>query len=78
MYIYHVLINTLNTRIIHINLSTIFYTHIEDSPTKTIFLKHYVETHARTHTHNDCSRNYVLVGAEILWEEEGFQFGFKR
>ena len=40
-------------------------------------------TCARTHTHNthtDCSRNWVLilVGAKILWEEEGFQFGFKR
>ena len=30
--------------------------------------------------HNDCSRNWVLilVGVDILWEEEGFQFGFKR
>ena len=29
---------------------------------------------------NDCSRNCVLilVGVEILWEEEGFQCGFKR
>ena len=37
-------------------------------------------TCAHTHTHNDCSRNCVLilVGAKILWEEEGFQFGFKR
>ena len=37
-------------------------------------------THTHTHTHTDCSRNWVLilVGAEILWEEEGFQFGFKR
>ena len=36
--------------------------------------------HTHTHTHNDCSRNWVLilVGAKILWEEEGFQFGFKR
>ena len=32
------------------------------------------------HTHTDCSRNWVLilVRMEILWEEEGFQFGFKR
>ena len=41
-------------------------------------------THACTHTHThsdyDCSRNWVLmlVGTKILWEEEGFQFGFKR
>ena len=32
------------------------------------------------YTHNDCSRNWVpiLAGVEILWEEESFQFGFKR
>ena len=32
------------------------------------------------HTHNFSSRNWVLilVGAKILWEEEGFQFGFER
>ena len=37
-----------------------------------------METH--THAHTDCSRNWVLiqVRAEILWEEEGFQFGFER
>ena len=35
-------------------------------------------THA--HTHNDCSKNWVLVlvRMEIVGEEEGFQFGFKR
>ena len=37
-------------------------------------------THTHTHTYTDCSRNWVLilVRMEILWEEEGFQFGFKR
>ena len=35
MYIYHALINALGARIIHINLNTIFYTHVEDSPTKS-------------------------------------------
>ena len=36
--------------------------------------------HTHTHTPNDCSRNWVLilVGVEILWEEEGFQLGFKK
>ena len=36
--------------------------------------------HTHTHTYTDCSRNWVLilVRMEILWEEEGFQFGFKR
>ena len=62
---------------IHINLNMIFYTHVEHSPTKTIYMKYYTETH--THTH-DCSRSWVLilVGMKILGEEKGFQFGFKR
>ena len=34
-------------------------------------------TRARAHAHTNCSRNWVLR-MEILWEEEGFQFGFKR
>ena len=88
---------------IHINLNMIFYTHVEHSPTKTIYIKYYTHTHTHknnnttnmyththslshthththTHTHNDCSRNWVLilVRIEILREEEGFQFGFKR
>ena len=35
--------------------------------------------YVQAHTHNH-SGNWVLtvVEAEILWEEEGFQFGFKR
>ena len=37
-------------------------------------------THTHTHTHNDCSKNWVLilVEVEILWEEDGFQSGFKK
>ena len=56
-YIYHVLINTLSAHVIHTNLNTIFYTHVEHSPTKTIYIKYYMETHThtctqtRTHTH---------------------------
>ena len=75
MYIYHVLINALSTHIIHINLNMIFYTHVEHSPTKTIYIK-YTHTHThtqkknalQTHTHSDCSRNWVLmlVRMEIL------------
>ena len=55
-YIYHVLINALSTHMIHINLNTIFYTHVEHSPTKTIYIRYYMETHiiiyihTRTHT----------------------------
>ena len=41
MYIYHVLINALNAHMIHINLNMIFYTHVEHSPTKTIYIKYY-------------------------------------
>ena len=39
MYIYHVLINALSAHMIHINLNMIFYTHVEHSPTKTIYIK---------------------------------------
>ena len=86
-----------------INLNMIFCTHVEHSPTKTIYIKYYTEkqTHTptytqtvmnsnvydtdqyytcvRTHT-NTTSRNWVLIliGLKILWEEEGFQSGFKR
>ena len=83
MYVYCALINALSAHTIHIKLNTILYTHIERSPTKTIYIGYYMETHTHTHTHthtNDHSRNWVLtlVGVEILWEEEGFQFGFER
>ena len=54
MYIYHPLINALSAQIISIiNLNTTCYTHVEDGPTKTIYIRHYMETrtHARTRTH---------------------------
>ena len=38
MYIYHALINALSAHMIHINLNMIFYTHVEHSPTKTIYI----------------------------------------
>ena len=41
MYIYHVLINALSAHMIHINLNMIFYTHVEHSPTKTVYIKYY-------------------------------------
>ena len=53
MYIYHTLINALSTHMIHINLNTIFYTHVEHSPTKTIYIRYYVETNKHTHTRHD-------------------------
>jgi len=65
MYIYHALINTLSTHMIHINLNMIFYTHVEHSPTKTIYIKHYKKIKNKnmhyTHAHTDCSRNWVLI-----------------
>ena len=50
VYIYNALINALSAHIIHINLNTIFYTHAEDSPTETIYIMHYMETHNHTHS----------------------------
>jgi len=49
MYIYHALINALSAHMIHINLNMIFYTHVEHSPTKTIYIKYYLK-HTHTHT----------------------------
>ena len=50
MYVYPVLINALSAHMIHINLNKIFYAHVEHSPTKTIYIKYYIETHTHTHT----------------------------
>ena len=62
MYIYCAFINALSAHMIHINLNLIFYTHVEHSPTKTIYIIYYMEkqtltthTHTHTHTHTDCS-----------------------
>ena len=61
MYIYRALINALSAHIIHININMIFYTHVEHSPTKTIYIKYYkknlknkqqqnaLQTHTHTH-----------------------------
>ena len=55
MDFYHALINALGAHMIHINLNMIFYTHVEHSPTKTIYIKYYtknaLQTHTHTHTH---------------------------
>ena len=81
MYIYHALINALSTHMIHTDLNMIFYTHIEHSPTKTIYIKYYLKhvhthTHSLTHLHahmharararNDCSRNRVLILVRMI------------
>ena len=49
MYIYHAFISALSTHMIHINLNTISYKHLEHSPTKTIY--RIIGTHTHTHTH---------------------------
>ena len=64
MYIYHALINAQSAHMIHINLNMIFYTHVEHSPTITIYIKYYLKKiyilknknkthykHAHTRTH---------------------------
>ena len=52
MYIHHALINALSAHMIHINLNAIFYTHVEHSPIKTVYIKYY-----RTHTHTAMNSN---------------------
>ena len=50
MYSYLVL-NTLSAYMVHINLNAIFYTHVEHSPTKTIYIRYYMEKQTLTHVH---------------------------
>ena len=52
MYIYDALINALSAHMIHINLNMIFYTHVEHSPTKTIYIKYYKTKQTKTTTTN--------------------------
>ena len=51
MYIYHALINALSAHMIHINLNMIFYTHVEYSPTKTIYIKYYFKKLKKHYKH---------------------------
>ena len=39
----HALIDALSAHVIHINLNMIFYTLVEDSPTKTFYIKYYTK-----------------------------------
>ena len=48
MYIYHALISVLSTHMIHINLNTIFYTHLAQSHQNNLHKVLY--ENARTHT----------------------------
>ena len=51
MNIYHALVNALSARTIRINLNMIFYTHVEHSPTKTIYIKYYTHTQKKHYEH---------------------------
>ena len=42
MYIYHALISALSAHMIHINLNMVFYTHVQHSSTKTIYIKYII------------------------------------
>ena len=44
MYIYQALINAMSAHIIRINLNAIFYTHVEDGPTKTVYVRQLYRT----------------------------------
>ena len=65
MYIYHALINALSAHMIHINLNAMFYTHVEHSATKTIYVKYYMETH--THTPPFSQSAYTNSKPKITW-----------
>ena len=64
MFIYHALINALSAHMIHINLNMIFYTHVEHSPTETIYIKYYLkDTH--THTHTPVSYTHLTLPTSV-------------
>ena len=53
-----------STHVIHINLNTIFYTHVEDSPTRPVYIRHYIDTHMTTPV---CPRQHLnIVGVLLL------------
>ena len=62
MYIYYALINALNAHnhIMHINLNIVFCTHVEDSPTEMVYIRHYMDIHPHTHTHM-CSHTHTYT-----------------
>ena len=66
MYIYHALINALSVHMIHINLNIIFCTHVEHSPTKTIYIKYgRANTHAHAHTHTQHTHTHTHTHTQL-------------
>ena len=64
----------------HAHTHTHIHTHTHTHTHTHIHTHTHTHTHTYSHTCTQCCRNWVLilVRVEILWEEEGFQFGFKR
>ena len=69
MYIYHALINALCAHMMHVNVNMTFYTHVQHSPTKTIYIKYYTEkqtntcTTCTTHTHTE---TYIYIYVTVI------------
>ena len=51
VYIYHALINAPSAQMMQINLNIIFYTDVELSPTKTIYIEYYTKSKQKYKTH---------------------------
>ena len=66
MYIYHTLINALSTHMIHINLNMIFYTHVEHSPTKTIYVKYYTKQKTKSQMNINKQFNCLMYNIVLL------------
>ena len=67
MCIYHALINALCAHMIHINLNMIFYTHVEHSPTKTIYIKYYWKQKQKTTTTKRTTNTHTHARARTHW-----------
>ena len=65
MYIYHALINALSAHMIHINLNTIFYTHIVQSHQNNLHKVLYGNAHRHTHTHTFCLKDHDWISSAI-------------
>ena len=75
MHIYYALIDALSAHMIYINLKTAFSTHVKHSPTKTVYIKYYLEkgnartharTYARTHAHTHPLKNLNIYDTDLV------------
>ena len=63
-YIYHALIDALSTHMMHINVNTIFYLHVEQNPTHALYIlfqaknSNRIRTIYSTETHTS---DFILV-----------------